>query len=48
MNIIKNNFNIIILLILVILVLFALSNTENFIDLNNFVYYDENNNRINN
>ncbi len=47
MDIIKNNFNIIILLIFVILVLFIF-NIETFVDLNDFIYYDENNNKINN
>jgi FkbM family methyltransferase len=47
MDIIKNNLNIVILLIFVIL-LFFIFNIETFVDLNDFIYYDENNNKINN
>jgi FkbM family methyltransferase len=47
MDVINNNFNIVILLICVI-VLFFIFNRENFVDLSDFVYYDENNNKINN
>jgi FkbM family methyltransferase len=43
---IKNNFYLIILLIFIILLLFYF-NRETFIDMNNFIYYDEYNNKIN-
>ena len=43
---IKNNFNLIILLIFIVLLLFYF-NRETFIDMNNFIYYDEYNNKIN-
>jgi FkbM family methyltransferase len=45
MDIINNNFNIVILLIFVI-VLFFIFNVETFVNLNDFVYHDENNNKV--
>jgi len=45
---IKNNFNLIILLIFIFITLLLFYfNRETFIDINNFIYYDENNNKIN-